>query len=144
MTATQIRQEAATEIAAERGYRVEVHQQAGDCWDVRIYGTTTNGYNRKRDVAKANIGDAIMRMLDELPPETADAPAAPAPTNSFAVAVLRALNTKRATVAQLQTARTMLAAEHESLTETDRDGDEGRAYALAIQTILVELTARGH
>lgn len=70
MTATQIRQDEATAIAAERGYRVEIHRQTtGDCWDVRIYATSTgyvkHSYNRRRDVTKANIGDAVMAMLNE-------------------------------------------------------------------------------
>lgn len=65
MTATTStdRQSNATEIAESLGCKVEVRRQAGDCWDVRIYGTGV--YNRRRDVSKANIGLYVLQMLAE-------------------------------------------------------------------------------
>lgn len=56
--------------AEQAGYRVEIHQQQGNCWDVRLYSTAAGyvkrGYNRRRDLAKADIGDAITKMLAEV------------------------------------------------------------------------------
>lgn len=71
MTATtQITQADATAIANELGYKVEVHEHAADCWDVRLYwdrpSYNRHGYNRRRDVGKAQIGDRIMKMLAEM------------------------------------------------------------------------------
>ncbi|MEV0382351.1 hypothetical protein [Nonomuraea sp. NPDC050643] len=62
-TASIDRQSQATQIAESLGCKVEVRRQVGDCWDVRIYGTSV--YNRRRDVSKANIGLHVLQMLAE-------------------------------------------------------------------------------
>jgi hypothetical protein len=61
----------ATGVAEQHGYRAEVHRQTtGDHWDVRIYEIwrvrmlgTPAGYDRRRDVSKADIATVILRMV---------------------------------------------------------------------------------
>jgi hypothetical protein len=65
MTANQIE---ATAAAKRLGYEVQVYRQQGRVWDVRIRKykggvAVYHGYDRRRDVSKAEIGTAVAQMV---------------------------------------------------------------------------------